>query len=176
VHPVDGESRDRLSCAALMNSPRKLGPGGLRRGVHRGLDLLVGGDFAPPGPCVAAGQTQPRAPPLDVVVSQVEAWLIFGSDSSHVGAVLVALEQLALDDPVDLGVDLGEVPGLSTGVEAAVPTGRPPARSASSAPAVCRYSNRAGRSSTPAWDVPARWACPPAGQAATGAPARSGRG
>ena len=49
------------------------------------------------------------------MVGQVEL-ADLGVGQLHAVAVLVALEQLALDHPVDLGVHLGEVLGLD-GVE-----------------------------------------------------------
>ncbi len=48
----------------------QLGPGGLRRGVDRGFDLLVGGD--PGRQTLALQQVEHTAAALDVVVGQVE--------------------------------------------------------------------------------------------------------
>src|ERR1700679_2781782 len=110
VHPVDGEI---ATCGLggadeLAAQPR---PGGLPRLIHRRVDLLVGGD--PRRETFALQQIEDSAAALDVVVRQVELGdLRVGQ--FHVVAVLVTLEQLALDHPVDFGVD---------------PTDRQPARS-----------------------------------------------
>src|ERR1700737_1480811 len=82
------------ACAALMNSPRSLGRG-------------VGGG-GPRRQALAPQQIEDTATALDVVVRQIQLGdLRVGQ--LHVVAVLVTLEQLALDHPVDFGVALREV-------------------------------------------------------------------
>src|ERR1700712_4603457 len=108
VYPVDGEVAAR-GLRRADELAAKLGPRGLRRLVDRGLDLLVGGDAG--RQALALQQVEDAAAALDVVVGQVKL-----SDlrirQLHVVAILVALEELALDHPVDFGVDLGEVLAL----------------------------------------------------------------
>ena len=84
-------------------------PGWSAAADPRGVDLLVGGDAR--RQTFALQQIEDAAAALDVVVRQVELGdLRVGQ--LHVVAILVALEQLALDHPVDFGVDLGEVLAL----------------------------------------------------------------
>ena len=116
MHPVHGEvtagflgSTDELAA--------KLGPRGLRRGVDGGFNILIGGD--PGRQPFALQDVEHAAATFDVVISQVEL-ADLGVRQLHAVAVLVALEQFALDHPVDLGVDLGEVLALDR-VELATP-------------------------------------------------------
>src|SRR5581483_6419386 len=83
--------------------------GGLRRRVDGLFDLLVGGQ--PRRQALALQQVEHAAASLDVVVGEVQLGDL-GVGELEVVAVLVALEQLALDDPVDFGVDLREILGF----------------------------------------------------------------
>src|SRR5271166_5502632 len=116
MYPVDSKVTPRRLGRAdeLTAQP---GAGGLRRMVDRLRDVLVGGDTR--RQALALQQIEDTAPPLDVVIGQIELGdLRVGQ--LHVVAVLVALEQLALDHPVDLGVHLGEILALD-GVELTAP-------------------------------------------------------
>ncbi|SLC89572.1 Uncharacterised protein [Mycobacteroides abscessus subsp. massiliense] len=85
--------------------------------VDGGLDLLVGGDAG--GQAFALQQIEDAPAPLNVVIGQVQLGdLRIGQ--FHVVAVLVALEKLALDHPVDLGVDLREILAFN-GIKGAAP-------------------------------------------------------
>ena len=105
------------SCAALMNSPRSLARvvcGGVLTAASMSSSVVIR-----EAQTLALQQVEHAAATLDVVVGQVQlADLRVGE--LHAVAVLIALEQLALDHPVDLGVDLGEVLALD-GVELTAP-------------------------------------------------------
>ncbi len=105
------------ACAALMNSPRsraRVVCGGVSTASAISSSVVIARRQT-----LALQQVEDTPTALDVVVGQVQLGdLRVGQ--LHVVAVLVALEQLALDHPVDLGVDLGEVLALD-GVELAAP-------------------------------------------------------
>ncbi len=116
VHPVD-----RVVAPGVLRRGDELaaqpGPGGLRRHRHR-LDGLLVGDH-PRGPALGDQQRVQAATGADIVVGQVQL------GDPRVGEVQVVLrrvgiDQLLLDDPVDLGVDGGEVLRLD-GQQGALP-------------------------------------------------------
>jgi NADH-quinone oxidoreductase subunit B/C/D len=69
VHPIDGEVPAGFLRRADELAPQ-FGPGGLRRCVDRGLDLLVGGD--PRREAFALQQIEHATTAFDVVIGQIE--------------------------------------------------------------------------------------------------------